>query len=235
MGLSPLERGGRRARDRRGLLRKGQQCRRRLRDGPAPRPPRPCGPRTGLGRAGRADRRRRGEFRDHPPRGPGGRDFRQSARRGGPGAAFDRRGLDRGRPAGHGRPRRDPTAARRRDRPDQRGRRPQAGRGPAQRTGLRHGPAGPAHDSGRRDLYVRGRKARFWPPGPTATPERSTCWISAFPADSSKRYWGRKGIRSASSAGLPTPPRRGPKGLQGSGDLRSAAWLGRRPATTRNP
>ena len=62
----------------------------------------------------------------------------------------------------------------------QRRRRAEAGDRPAQRTGLRHGPARPAHDPRRRDLHVRRRQAgllRRLPPSSTSA--ACTCSTSA--------------------------------------------------------
>ena len=81
--------------------------------------------------------------------------FGSRTRRGPAGEATGGRGVDRRRPAGHRRAGRTAPAAGRGDRSAQRGRRAEAGGGFAQRAGLRHGPAGAAHDSRRRNLHVR--------------------------------------------------------------------------------
>ena len=63
------------------LLRQGEQRRRRIRHRPAPRPARPCGPRAAVGRAGRIDRRRRGQFPYSREDRRADRGFRRGPRR----------------------------------------------------------------------------------------------------------------------------------------------------------
>ncbi len=145
------------------LLRQGEQCRRRLRDCPASRPPRPPGPRVALGRTGRMTGDAATNYRILPK--PTCRS-RFSASAHDParlaelleGAAWI---VDAcWAPA----PRRTATAAGRGDRSAQRGGRAEAGDGFAQRAGLRHGAARPAHHSRGGNLHVR--HCQGWFPGP---------------------------------------------------------------------
>ena len=63
----------------------------------------------------------------------------------------------------------------------------QAGGRPAQRVGLRHGPAGPPHDPRPAHLYLRRHEPRLSGSRPSPTRARSTWSTSAFPAGLWKR------------------------------------------------